>query len=146
MKTTERDCFFSIFQMNDRFMEELKGGDEEYEYAEMQLIVTKVIKVPPKTGQNQSDDVTGECAYIDGLCDDLYNTAAVKIDKMTAGKYLIFYTANFNHTQLCRRLNVVFYAPHEVPIKRVSAKQFGAHFLQDLEFRNQKRHMKDDYV
>merc|ERR1712146_159780 len=71
MKTTERDCFFSIFQMNDRFMEELKGGDEEYEYANMQLIVTKCIKMPPKTGQN-------------------------RIDKMTAGKYFVFYTANFS--------------------------------------------------
>lgn len=99
MPTTERDCFFSIFQMNDRFMEELKGGDEMYEYAEMQLIVTKVIKVPPNTGANQSDKISsGECAYIDGVCDDLYNTCSLKIDKMTSGKYLVFYTANFNPT------------------------------------------------
>jgi hypothetical protein len=26
--------------------------DDNYEYAMMQLIVTKVIKVPPKTGKN----------------------------------------------------------------------------------------------
>ena len=97
LKTTERDCFFSVYQMNDRFMDDLHGGDENYEYANMQLIVTKVIKVPPKTGRNTSEHtVTGECAYVDGICDDLYNTASLKIDKMTAGKYLIFYTANFS--------------------------------------------------
>ena len=76
--------------------------------------MTKVIKVPPKTGQNQTDEITGECAYIDGISDDLYNTASLKIDKMTAGKYLVFYSANFDMKQLCRRLNVVFYAPFEV--------------------------------
>ncbi len=62
----------------------------------MQLIVTKVIKVPPKTGENQENKiVTGECAFIDGITDDLYNSVKLKIDKMTAGKYIVFYTADF---------------------------------------------------
>ena len=100
--------------MNDRFMDETFGGSDDYKYAEMQLIVTKVVKVPPKTGENNSDEVTGECAFIDGVTDDLYNCTSLKIDKMTAGKYLVFYTANFSKTQLCRRLNTIFYAPIEV--------------------------------
>jgi hypothetical protein len=79
--------------MNDRFMEE--GGSEDYEYAQMQLIVTKVIKVPPKTGENKSEGITGECAYIDGIVDDLYNSIHLRIDKMTAGRYIVFYTAKF---------------------------------------------------
>ena len=35
MPHTEKDCFFSLFQLNDRFMDDvdLKGGDE-YQYAE----------------------------------------------------------------------------------------------------------------
>ena len=82
--------------MNDRFMDDFATHSEEYEYAEMQLILTKVIKVPPKTGQNTSEEITGECAYIDGVIDDLYNTTSLKVDKMTAGKYLIFYKANFS--------------------------------------------------
>ena len=43
--------------MNDRFMDDTMGGKEDYQYAEMQLIVTKVVKVPPKTGSNNTDDI-----------------------------------------------------------------------------------------
>ena len=50
MPTTEKDCFFSLFQLNDRFMGDGGQGDDDYEYPEMQFILTKVIKVPPKTG------------------------------------------------------------------------------------------------
>lgn len=72
------------------------NADDNYEYAKMQLIVTKVIKVPPKTGENQDNKiVTGECAFIDGITDDTYNSVKLKIDKMTAGKYIVFYTADF---------------------------------------------------
>ena len=39
---------------------------------------------------------TGECAFIDGVTSDLYNAVHLKIDKMTAGKYLVFYTAKFS--------------------------------------------------
>ena len=81
--------------MNDRFMIDSGEMDEEYEYAEMTLIVTKVIKIPPETGKNSTELVTGECAYIDGVVSDLYNTCHVKINKMTAGKYIAFYKANF---------------------------------------------------
>ena len=88
----------------------------------MQLIVTKVIKVPPKTGENKGDEiVTGECAFIDGITDDIYNSVNLKIDKMTAGKYIVFYTADFKKHQLCRRLNVIFYSPLNVKLKRLSA-------------------------
>jgi len=47
---TEKNCFFTLYQMNDRFMGEGDGGHEFYEYAQMQLIICKVIKVPPKNG------------------------------------------------------------------------------------------------
>lgn len=39
--------------------------------------------------------MSGECAYIDGVTDDTYNSIKLKIDKMTAGKYIVFYTADF---------------------------------------------------
>ena len=65
------------------------------EFAEMQLIITKVVKIPPKTGNNNTEEVTGECAFIDGLVSDLYNSANLKIDKMTSGQYILFYTAKF---------------------------------------------------
>lgn len=71
------------------------GLDDEYEYPEMTLIVAKVVKIPPKTGKNSSEKITGEVAYIDGISSDLYNSVNLRIDKMTAGKYLVFYTANF---------------------------------------------------
>lgn len=100
----------------------------------MQLIVTKVIKVPPKTGENQDNKiVTGECAFIDGITDDTYNSVKLKIDKMTAGKYIVFYTADFRKEQLCRRLNVILYAPYEVKLKRLSARNFGSDFLNQLQ-------------
>ena len=121
------------------------AGEEDYEYAEMQLICTKVVKIPPKTGENGSDEITGECAFIDGVTSDLYNSANLKIDKMTAGKYLIFYTAKFKKEQLCRKVNIIFYSPHEVPLKRISAKTFGKPFLDDLERRNFKRQCTDDW-
>lgn len=96
MPTTEKDCYFSLFQQNDRFMEDVKLVPSiEYEYPEMTFIVAKVIKVPPKTGKNTSEHITGECAYIDGVTSDLYNCVNLRIDRMTAGKYLCFYTANF---------------------------------------------------
>jgi hypothetical protein len=102
----------------------------------MQFIVTKVVKIPPKTGQNSSDRITGECAYIDGVTSDLYNCVSLRINKMTAGKYICFYKANFRKNELCRRLNTIFYSPYELPLKRISAKKFGADFLDELERRN----------
>ena len=94
MPQTSKDCFFTLYQQNDRFMNDF-GGEEDYQYAEMQLIVTKVIKIPPKTGQQNAAEITGECAFIDGVTDDMYNACNLKIDKMSAGKYIIFYTAKF---------------------------------------------------
>jgi len=115
MPHTEKDCFFSLFQLNDRFMDDvdLKEGDE-YQYAESCIIVTKVLKIPPKTGKNSSAAISGECAYIDGVTSDLYNSVHLKIDKMTAGKYIVFYSAKFRKDQLCRKMNVVFYSPQDV--------------------------------
>ena len=129
--------------MNDKFMDD--GGSEDYEYAEMQLILTKVIKIPPKTGENHSTGITGECAYIDGQISDLYNSLHMKIDKMTAGTYIVFYTGNFRKEQLCRKMNTILYCPHEVKIKRISAKRFGTGFLNDLERRNIKRSFAEFY-
>ena len=94
MPSSEKDCYFSLFQLNDRFMDEM-NLDEDYAYAEMQFIVTKMVKIPPKTGRNNSEVITGECAYVDGVVSDLYNNVSLKVDNMTAGKYLCFYTANF---------------------------------------------------
>jgi hypothetical protein len=109
---TEMNTFVQLFQLNDRFMEvnELNMVDD-YEYAEMTLIVTKVIKMPPKTGKNRSSRTLGECAYVDGVIADLYNTCHVKLKKMTAGRYIFFYSANFRRDQLCRKLNIVLNAP-----------------------------------
>ena len=142
---TEKDCFFTLHQMNDRFMGEGDGGTEDYEYAEMQMILTKVVKVPPK-GVKKDTGVTGECAFVEGGTGDLYNDLIVKIDKMTAGNYILFFTANFKPDQLCRRLNVIFHSPHEVKMKRVSAKRFGMPFLADLERRNFKRFHDENYT
>ena len=58
---------------------------------------------------------------------------------MSSGTYVAFYTANFKADQLCRRLNLIFMSPHEVTLKRISAKRFGKEFLQDLEKRNYRR-------
>ena len=35
MPETETDCFFNLFQLNDRFMSDGGVGDENYDYAEM---------------------------------------------------------------------------------------------------------------
>ena len=70
-----------------------------------------MLKIPPKTGKNSSAAISGECAYIDGVTSDLYNSVHLKIDKMTAGKYIVFYHAKFKKDQLCRKMNVVFYSP-----------------------------------
>ena len=121
------------------------AGSEDYEYAEMHLILTKVVKIPPKTGENKSTGITGECAYIDGVVSDVYNSVHLRIDKMTAGSYIVFYTAKFKKEQLCRKLNTIFYCPHEIDIKRISAKRFGQAFLNDLERRNLKRSFAETY-
>lgn len=134
----DKNCFLSLFQLNDRFMDE-EGGDENYEYAEMQLIVTKIIKNPQKRGAK-------ECAFIDGATSDLYNSVHVRINKMTPGTYIVFYTADFNKDQLCRRLNVILQSSDQVEMKRLSARKFGLAFLNDLERRNFKRSVKEDYV
>ena len=120
-----------------------EGGDENYEYAEMQLIVTKVVKTPPKPGQKRGKH---ECAFIDGATSDLYNSVHVKINKMTPGQYIVFYTADFNKDQLCRRLNVILQSTDEVKIKRLSARKFGLGFLNDLERRNFKRSVNNEYI
>jgi len=91
-------------------MNDFDVGLDDYEFAEMQLIITKVVKIPPKTGNNNTEEVTGECAFVDGLVSDLYNSANLRIDKMTSGRYICFYTANFRKIQLCRKLNLIFYA------------------------------------
>jgi hypothetical protein len=84
---TESNCFVSLYQVNDRFMFEGIEDDEadDYEYAEAQLIVTKVIKIPPQSGGNHTDHPIGECTYIDGATSSMYNSVFVKINKMTAG-------------------------------------------------------------
>ena len=50
LPSTEKDCFFSLFSANDRFMGDGGQGEDDYEYPEHQFILTKVIKIPPKTG------------------------------------------------------------------------------------------------
>ena len=70
---------------------------DEYEYPEMTLILCKLIKIPPKTGKNSSDKILSECAYIDGKTSDLYNSLHLRVNKMSAGKYLVLYTANFTN-------------------------------------------------
>lgn len=83
-----------------------------------------------------------ECAYVDGVLDDTYNTCAVRIDQMTAGKYFIFYTAKFNKDQLYRKLNVIMYGSDNYEMKRISARMFSdsnSSFFEDLEYRNFRR-------
>ena len=134
--------------MNDRFMDEKDEDNFDnapYEYPEMQMILTKVIKMPPMTGANTSDDITGECAYIDGVTSDLYNCMHLKINQLNAGKYIMFYTCAFKPDQLTRRLNTIMYAPIELPLKRISAREFGTTFLDDLERRNFNRQNMFNY-
>ena len=94
--------------------------------------MTKVLTRPPQKDEDQSR-VTGECAFVDGITSDLYNTVTLQIKKMTAGKYLIFYTAKFEKEHLCRKLNSIFYCPYEVKLKRVSAQKFGNYFLEEIK-------------
>ena len=112
--------------------------EEEYEYAEAQLIVTKAIRTPVKSGEKETK-LTGECAFIDGVTSDLYNSVSLKIDKMTAGKYIVFYTAKFRKDQLCRKLNVIFYSKYQVELKRLSARKFGIGFLEEINRLNWQR-------
>lgn len=119
-------------------------GGEEYENAEMQLVVCKVVKIPPNTGRNNTDRPVGECAYVDGCQSDLYNSVHLNIKKMTAGQYVFFYTAKFRKEQLCRKLNLILHAPKELTLKRISAKDFGIPFLNDLERRNFLRQCEGD--
>ena len=58
---------------------------------------------------------------------------------MTAGKYLCFYTAKFRKNQLCRKLNVIFYGKNEVKMRRISAKQFGKYFFDEITRLNFQR-------
>ena len=122
-----------------------EGVDASYDYPEMQMILTKVIKMPPKTGENHSSDITGECAYIDGISSELYNCMHLKINQMNAGKYIMFYTCAFKPDQLTRRLNTIMYAPLELPLTRISAQEFGSPFLDDLERRNYNRQNMFNY-
>ena len=131
--------------MNDRFMDDYSTHSlDDYQYAEMQFIVTKVLRVPVKSGEKETK-ATGECAFIDGVTSDLYNSVSLKIDKMTAGKYLCFYTAKFRKSQLCRKLNVIFYAKHQVEMKRISARNFDSAFLDDIARLNWQRQCNDQY-
>jgi hypothetical protein len=146
MKKTERNCFVSLFQMNDRFGE-LYSGQDNYEYAEMQLIATKVIKIPADSELNRTGKPIGECAFIDGVQSDIYNTVHLKIKKMTAGRYVFFYTAKFRRDQLCRKLNVVLHSKEGPEFKRLRAKEFGIPFLNNLERKNFLRSCQGlDYV
>ena len=130
------NCFVSLYQLNDRFIND-GNTPEDYEYADMQLIVTKVLKQPARTGKNKSNFNKGECAFIDGTHCNLYNTIHTKINKMTAGSYIFFYTGNFREEQLCRKLNIVLHTPVEnLKIKRISARKFGKSFLNLLEREN----------
>ena len=109
---TEKNCFVSLFQMNDRF-NDFYSGNDDFQYAEMQLIVTKVINIPIEDKNNTTGKPIAECAFVDGAHTDIYNTCHVKIKKMTAGYYVFFYTAKFRRDQLCRKLNVVLHSPHD---------------------------------
>ena len=105
----------------------------------MQIIVTKVLKIPTDTKYNHTDHPIAECAFVDGARTDVYNTCHVKIKKMTAGYYVFFYTAKFKKDQLCRKLNVVLHSPHDpkrYPLRRLDAKEFGSTFLETLERKN----------
>ena len=48
MPTTEENVFFSLFQMNERFTGGGHESHDDFEYAELTLIITKVVKVPVK--------------------------------------------------------------------------------------------------
>lgn len=74
-------------------MEDGHHGHENYDYAELTLILTKVIKVPVK--HSKSGATKSECAYVDGVTGDLYNSITLKVDTLTAGNYIIFYTGEF---------------------------------------------------
>jgi hypothetical protein len=54
--------------------------------------------MPPRTGENSSNQITGECAYVDGITSDLYNCMHLKINQMNAGKYIVFYSCAFKET------------------------------------------------
>lgn len=136
---TAKDCFFSLFQMNDRFMDDFAvTASDDYQYGEMQFILTKILRVPVKADE-QETKTTGECAFIDGVTSDLYPSVHLKVDKMTAGKYLCFYTCKFKKNELCRKLNVIFYAKHEAKMRRISARKFGSGFLDELARLNWQR-------
>lgn len=108
-------------------------AEDDYKYAEMQFIVTKKLQKPALADdEDQTPTTTGECAFIDGVTSDLYNSCTIKIDKMTAGKYLCFYTAKFGKKQLSRKINVIFYGKNEVKMRRISAKQFGSGFFDEI--------------
>ena len=49
MPVTENNCFVSLFQMNDRFMDNVDLGTDDYEYPNTTLIVAKYLKIAPKT-------------------------------------------------------------------------------------------------
>ena len=135
---TSNDCFFSLFQQNDRFMDigDNDGDVNEYDYPEMEIILCKLIRYPPKTGKNTSDKVKSECAYIEGKSSDLYNSLHLRINKMSAGKYLVLYNAKFSEHHLTRKLNTIVYTPFELKLKRISARKLGKFFVEDLERRN----------
>jgi hypothetical protein len=40
--------------------------------------------------------ITGECAYVDGVIADTYPSISLRINNMTAGRYIAFYTAEFS--------------------------------------------------
>ena len=63
--------------------------DENYDYAELSLILSKVVKVPVK--HSKSGATKNECAYVDGITGDLYNSVTLKVETLTAGNYIVFY-------------------------------------------------------
>ena len=108
----------------------------------MQLIVCKVVKLPPRSEKNKTFKTKSELAFVDGVTQDLYNTCFVRINKMTSGRYIFFYTADFNKNQLCRKLNVILNCKSKdknIQLTRVSARKFGAPFLKALERKNLER-------
>ena len=110
--------------MNERFMSDGHVENENYDYAELTLILTKVIKVPVK--HSKVGAVKTECAYVDGVTGDLYNNINLKVETLTAGNYIVFYRGEFKgHQQWCHRLNNILMCPHHIDLKRISAKMFG---------------------
>ena len=93
MPQTEVGIFLSMYQMNERFMEDGHHGHENYNYAELTLILTKVIKVPVKNSKTGA--TKNECAYVDGITGDLYNSINMKIETLTSGNYIVFYYGDF---------------------------------------------------